>query len=126
MAAALDIGMGKLVHQHQSGPALKDGVKIHLRNNAALIQAALLGDDLKALGQSLGLYPTMSLTTPMTVSTPSSRRCRPWVSISNVLPTPGAAPRNMRSLPRPSLLACSSRASGDGRSWAIRSAIRLD
>ena len=54
-------------------------------------------------------------TTPITTSTPSPRLARPLSSISQVLPTPGAAPRTTFSRPRNSRLAASRSVSGEGR-----------
>src|ERR1700761_6267238 len=54
-------------------------------------------------------------TTPMTTSTPSAARCRPALSISQVLPTPGAAPRKIRKLALPSVARAAASASGSGR-----------
>src|SRR5580704_3504086 len=54
---------------------------------------------------------------PATTSLPSFIRARACCSISYVLPTPGAAPTKIRSLPtrRSSRRAASRRASGEGR-----------
>src|SRR4029077_6941781 len=48
------------------------------------------------------------------MSTPWSRLTRAVVSISKVLPTPGAAPRKILRRPRDSFATCCSSASGEG------------
>jgi hypothetical protein len=54
MAAALRVGVGQFVHQHQLGPALEDGVEVHFGDDVPLIEGALLWDGLKAFGQGIG------------------------------------------------------------------------
>src|SRR6185437_15941993 len=63
---------------------------------------------------SVSTRPWVS-TTPITTSPASTRRWRASLSISYVLPTPGAAPKKILRRPRLLSPACFSRASGDGR-----------
>ena len=59
MAAAGRIVVRQLIHQHQAGPALQNGVQVHLRQHAALVGKAPLGDRLDAFGEKIGLDPTV-------------------------------------------------------------------
>ncbi len=59
VAAALRIGMGKLVDQHQLGPALQDGIEIHFLERAPLVIDMSARNDLEAVKQGLRLAAAM-------------------------------------------------------------------
>ena len=61
MPAAFGIGVREFIDQDQLRLALKDGIEIHLGDHAAFVETALLGNDLEAFGQSVGLDPAMGL-----------------------------------------------------------------
>ena len=106
MPAAGCVGVRQLVHQHELGSARENGVEVHLVHRAATILDGLATEPcpIPPRAPPSPWRPCVS-TTPMTTSTPS--RCRAWaaVSISYVLPTPGAAPRNILKRPRALLAA---------------------
>ena len=61
MAAALGVGVGELVDQHQRRPALQDGVEIHLLERAALVLDLPARHDLEPGELRLGLGAAVRL-----------------------------------------------------------------
>ena len=55
MAAARHIGVGQLIDQGQCRLSLQDGIEIHFRQHAPLVEHALLRNDLETPGQHIGL-----------------------------------------------------------------------
>ena len=88
------VGVGELVDEHEVGPAAQDGVDVHLvERAAAVLDRAPRGTTSRSpICSAVRGRPCVS-TKPTTTSVPRSRRRRPSLSMANVLPTPGAAPR---------------------------------
>ena len=61
MAAAGRVGVRQLVDQHQRGPALQDGVEVHLRQHPALVVTCASRDRLEPFAAGLGLDAAMGL-----------------------------------------------------------------
>ena len=61
MAAALGIGMGEFVDQHEIRPAGEDAVEVHLLERPALVADRDAGDDLEAGDESFGLLAAVGL-----------------------------------------------------------------
>lgn len=82
MAAALCIGVGEFVDQHEIRPAGEDAVEVHFLERPALVADFDAGMISKpATSASVSLRPWVS-TTPMTTSRPSAIFARPETSIS--------------------------------------------
>ena len=61
MAAALDIGVRKFVHQHELRLSLKHGIEVQIGEHASLIGDALFWNRFEAFRRQVGFNPSMRL-----------------------------------------------------------------
>ena len=116
MPAARRVGVRQFIDQRQLWASCQQGVEIHLLQHAPLYSTRCRGiTSMPSSSASVSFRPWVS-TTPTTTSMPSCKRALAAVSISYVLPTPGAAPTKIFKRPRDSCCAACSSASAEGRS----------
>ena len=100
VAAAGGVGVREFVDEQQPGAARQGGVEVELLERLAAVRAcSWRGSTGRSPSwASVSARPCVSIS-PARTSAPSARRRRAWVSISQVLPTPGAAPRKILRRP---------------------------
>ncbi len=105
MAAARRIGMRQLVDQREARRAGDQRIEVHLVQRPPLIGDGEARQNLEPAGQRVRLGAAVRLDHADDDIDALARPRLPSDSISNVLPTPGAAPRKIFRRPRPSCAA---------------------